>query len=856
VAKYEIGFGPLNGPGESGGGLGNGPKTPVLPGGQIQFAPRPTPVTLTIPNLAITAIPFIGVHGYLEARATVTWDAPPAGESDVDVNQVKSYEIHHSTGTGYGPISGVVSRQVVISPLPVLKVLTVQVRARAGSGVLGPWSTASIVTPDTTDPPPVPTAPTITGTLRGGAAAWDGLFAGGAVRPDNFSYVEAQLSLAADFSNPVTPGRLHDAGQTAVAELGHAPFTVYGRLRARNTSGVYSAWSAAGTGGSIPIIPADVGDLAITTAKLADAAVNAGKVLDGAIGTLKLTDLSITTTKLSDLSVNVAKIVDGAIQSAKIFDGSVLTAKLADLSIITAKLADGAISASKVGFTVGGENLLTNSGFEDASLAGWAVLGTGTPSSSTTNKRSGARSLKFIVPASGGGNAGVQSGLRPVETGGKVSASGYFLRTAGAGVAQLAVQFFTAGGALVSTATPATIVADATAFKRTVLPAIPVPPTATQARWVAYYSSYVLGVDTLYLDDVQLEAGELVTAYAPMAAEITPGSITATEIGTDAVTSPKILAGAVVSGKVFAGSITATEIAGLTITAAKIAAHAITANEIFAGTITANEIATGTITGNKIYGGTITGDLIAGRTILASSLVAGTITSAEIYAGTITSDKIAGLTITGDKIAGNTIEGGKIAGNTITGANIQGGTITGDLITGSAITGKTLTGSTVSTGVSGENRVEMVASSALRDAIRWYNVFDGINAELRGTMGDIGATGLHINSDVEIGNLGSTIYQVGRRNIGNANTRVRAGRSSVTTPAGGSARVNFAPGFPSGAVPHVSAVCHASGATPTPLSISGVDSGGFSVSFAGVSGGAMVHVAATRDVEWYAEWFV
>lgn len=655
MTKYDIGFGPLNGPREATGGLGAGPATTTLKDGQTDDAPRPTNATLAIPNLQITATPYLGVHKHLEARAVVTWDPPTAGESDTEVNQVKSYEIHYSTGSGYGPLAGTVTRNVTITGLPVLRQLVVQVRAKCGSGVLGPFATASIITPDTTTAPPVPSAPTVLGTMRGGAAQWDGLFAGGVQPPDNLQYIEAQLSLAADFSNSKT-AVLSGPGTTAVVELGYAPFTIYARLRAMNTSGVFSGYSAAASGGSIPIIPADVGQKAITTAKLNDAAVTAQQILNGAIDSFKLADGAVTGLKLADLSVAVGKIVDGAISAAK----------LGDNAVTRAKILDGAV------------------GPRQAALAA-----------------------------------------------------------------------------------------------------------------------------------------------------IDPNS------GTLAINS------------VFANNIVADQV---------------NANHIVASAITTSELSADSVTAGKIAANNITAVAIATDAIIARHVVAGEIYADKLATDSVTTRAIAALSITVDELGANSVQAGKIAANAVSAGTIQAGVVVSDTISGNQITGKTFVGSTFATGAlydfffgNGQDRVEMLAADGLRDAIRWYRGYDNfIKAELRGYMGDIGAEGLHINSDVEIGNLQSTIFQVGRRNITNANSRVRAGVSTVTAPAGGSGRVTWSPAFPAGAIPRVTAISEFAGANAVVLEIGSVDNTGFSVAFGGPVVGTvpLQHVAATRDVHWNAEWYV
>jgi len=85
----------------------------------------------------------------------------------------------------------------------------------------------------------------------------------------------------------------------------------------------------------------------------------------------------------------------------------------------------------------------------------------------------------------------------------------------------------------------------------------------------------------LHLDDIQVEVGTAVTAYAPRSSELVlPGSITATEIADDSVTTPKLVAGSVVAGKIAADAVGTNELIAGAVTADKIAANSITADKV------------------------------------------------------------------------------------------------------------------------------------------------------------------------------------------------------------------------------------------------------------------------------------
>ena len=165
---------------------------------------------------------------------------------------------------------------------------------------------------------------------------------------------------------------------------------------------------------------------------------------------------------------------------------------------------------------------------------------------------------------------------------------------------------------------------------------------------------------------IQLEQGELVSAYAPRVDEILPGTITSTEIANDAITSPKIIAGAITAGKIEANSITANEIAANAITASELAAGSVIAGKIAASSITATELAAGSVIAGKIAADSITANEIAANAITATELAAGSVIAGKIAAGTITATQIASDTITAGQIAAGAITTSELSANAVT----------------------------------------------------------------------------------------------------------------------------------------------------------------------------------------------
>lgn len=343
MPEYDIGFGPLRGPGDGG----------VVP--QLDNS-------LAIPNL-ILGVTYVKDprSGIQTATVTATWDAPPLGEDlgKTTKNKVVEYWISDRQGTAFIPDETwsaerkVNTRTATFRGLILNTILSFRVRAKTGGGQYGPYATAQINTAVDTTPPPKPSTPTLIGTLRGAAVRWDGGFVddtGGAVpSPSDLAFVKVQLSLSPTMSSPFDGGTLSTAGQTPVTPAGATgAFNIYARLQAWDKSGNVSVWSDVGSTSSIQLIPADIGGGAVTSAKLADAAVTASKLLDGAVVNSKLDGLAVTVDKIADNAVIARTILAGQVISEKIAANAVVADKINALAVTSEKINAGAVVSGKV----------------------------------------------------------------------------------------------------------------------------------------------------------------------------------------------------------------------------------------------------------------------------------------------------------------------------------------------------------------------------------------------------------------------------------------------------------------------------------------------------------------------------
>lgn len=392
---------------------------------------------------------------------------------------------------------------------------------------------------------------------------------------------------------------------------------------------------------------------------------------------------------------------------------------------------------------------------------------------------------------------------------------------------------------------------------------------------------------------------------AVLAENIFANSVTADKIAANAVTARVIAAEAVVAGSIAANAVTAAAIAADAVTADKIAANAITAGKLAAGSVTTLNLVAGSVQADQIAASAITADKMRANSITAQNgaLAYGAIGEAVIQDGVIGTAKIKDAAIIGAKILDGTIGTAHIGNAAINDAKIGSVSVTkltaGYLVADVTLAARIMTGSsgsrvmingngiyaydiygseTVAIRSSGystfKGRIEasdMVASAfrtqeygsrvELRgdqygsyDAIRWYNDYNYLVAELRGFMGDANrADGLHINGTCQIGNTQSVIYQVGRRDTNHPNSRTRAGLyQNLGTGGSSPGYISFGNPFPSGAIPVVNYVIHHSpGGAPVYGILGRVDSYGFELYFAQGSS----FVFAQRQVSWSAEWY-
>lgn len=279
-------------------------------------------------------------------------------------------------------------------------------------------------------------------------------------------------------------------------------------------------------------------------------------------------------------------------------------AKITSGILNAARIAAGSIAASKLAVTVGGGNLLTNSNFIDTTNLPLAFGSATRASETTTTYRSG-KSLKITSTSAsnpfgmGVNNVVTESISTRLQPNTSYVASAWVFNPASGGVTNILVDV--AGTGVASETTN---------------------PVTTTGAWVRTSTSFTTGASgnwsmtvksnanpangaVFYIGALQVEIGDLPTAYVPQADEILPGTIVAAMIAANTITASQIAADTITAGQIAAGAITVNELAANAVTAAKIAAGTITANELAANAVTAGKIAAGAIDSLTITSPTI-----------------------------------------------------------------------------------------------------------------------------------------------------------------------------------------------------------------------------------------------------------
>lgn len=326
----------------------------------------------------------------------------------------------------------------------------------------------------------------------------------------------------------------------------------------------------------------------------------------GGIAADRLVANSLTTTQIAAGGIAADRLVANSITTAQIQAGGVNADRLVASSITATQIAAGAVTASKLLVTVGGGNVMPNSSFE-VDLSGWGGnVGANWVRSTAQKHGVGVASALFTSPDAAGTPTDIYAERSVSVTNGNWTLSAWVWLT-GNGIS------FGGGNGrdfMIYGAGSPTVIVN---YDRTKLNQWQrVVGTVAVAGGVIATRFYAPSGAAIYIDDVQVEEGDVATAYSPKPDEILPGTI--------------------VSAMIQAGSIAADRLLANSITTAQIQAGGVNADRLVAGSITATQIQAGTITGDRLAANTVTASKllvnIGGGNMLAnSSFEDGTLTS-------------------------------------------------------------------------------------------------------------------------------------------------------------------------------------------------------------------------------------
>lgn len=334
-----------------------------------------------------------------------------------------------------------------------------------------------------------------------------------------------------------------------------------------------------GVGGALPALP--------------DAAWPVGSLF------VLTTDGKTYTNRAGAWSADIAATdIEGQIIADQIANGAVLADKLAVGSVIASKIADGAVDPKKLNVQMGGGNLVGNSAFVkrgvDFRPLGWVAYNNGSIPLTyidANGRRVGTSAFAIRADAASVSTFGMLASADGDVSGRVGGPAGGWLPNTEYIVSFYAYKAFGAGWSdmfLAWNTSPVEV--DwynrpnlSGAWQRYVVRLKWGATVESTGQLFVSVTGNTASGDILVISDIQVEQGNVVTAYAPRVDEILPGTVGTTQIADNAVSTEKLIAGSVVAGKIATGAITSDKIVAGAILTDKLAADAVTASKLHVG---------------------------------------------------------------------------------------------------------------------------------------------------------------------------------------------------------------------------------------------------------------------------------
>lgn len=235
--------------------------------------------------------------------------------------------------------------------------------------------------------------------------------------------------------------------------------------------------------------------------------------------------------------------------------------------ILTAKMVIQTGTQMPLGF-IGGGNILPDSSFEGLNAATiWQGSGATIAVVTISNAFHGLKAMSVTALASGNFSLRHPANRVAVVPGKTYTATAYLMPSSLSGTVRIYIDTYNSTGTRVA-ATPGVSVAlpgnvwTRISVTKTAESTGVAATTAVTAQVIVEGTGTAAG-QVFYVDGVQLEVGEIATAYAPRPDEVLPGSITVNELSANSVSATQIQADAVTSAKILAGAVSANKISAI-----------------------------------------------------------------------------------------------------------------------------------------------------------------------------------------------------------------------------------------------------------------------------------------------------
>jgi hypothetical protein len=306
-------------------------------GDTLDVLPPKEPTALTL-----TTVQYVTNEGATLARVQASWTAPTENQDGTNLTDLAHYVLQYSyDGTNWS--GGLVTQDtlVVLDGLHTGVDVMVRVQAVDISSNVSLWASAHITSASSSTPPPVPSAPGVTGVLGGLRVTWDGKDVSGFAMPAIFSHVQVQRDTDPAFSNPVVVGTLPGADFLYDSVQNYASAYSY-RLVAYSKVAIASAPSAANSGTAHQAGTGDIAANSVTANQMAAGTITAESGVIASIDASKITVGRLTASQIDATNLVISGTnVSGQVSSAATAGSATTSGSASSATTVTGSIGSG-----------------------------------------------------------------------------------------------------------------------------------------------------------------------------------------------------------------------------------------------------------------------------------------------------------------------------------------------------------------------------------------------------------------------------------------------------------------------------------------------------------------------------------